>query len=91
MGAVLQPIWLTTLLLCMKPDRSCRSSRSGKVAGEKGHLTFEEFIKLSKEFFGEYSPDNGKSFDECLARCKDEDFYASESEPETSNADDLPF
>lgn len=34
----------------MKPDRSCRSSRSGKVAGEKGHLTFEEFIKLSKSF-----------------------------------------
>ncbi len=65
--------------------------RVHEVAGEKGHLTFEEFIKLSKEFFGEYSPDNGKSFDECLARCKDADFYALESEPESSNADDLPF
>ena len=65
--------------------------RVHEVAGEKGHLTFEEFIKLSKEFFGEYSPNNWKSFDECLARCKDEDFYASESKPETSNADDLPF
>ena len=65
--------------------------RVHEVAGEKGHLTFEEFIKLSKEFFGEYSPDNGKSFDECLARCKDADFNAPEPESETINADDLPF
>ena len=65
--------------------------RVHEVAGEKGHLTFEEFIKLSKEFFGEYSPDNGKSFDECLARCKDADFNVPESESETINADDLPF
>lgn len=35
--------------------------RVHEVAGEKGHLTFEEFIKLTKEFFGEYSPDNGKT------------------------------
>ena len=65
--------------------------RVHEVAGEKGHLTFEEFIKLSKEFFGEYSPDNGKSFDDCLAHSKDADFYASEPELETTDADELPF
>lgn len=65
--------------------------RVHEVAGEKGHLTFEEFIKLSKEFFGEYSPDNGKSFDDCLARCEDADFNVSASEQATTDADELPF
>ena len=65
--------------------------RVHEVADENGQISFENFIKLSKEFFGEYSPDNGKSFDDCLAHCKDADFYAHKSEPEISNADDLPF
>jgi len=65
--------------------------RVHEVADENGKISFEDFIKLSKEFFGEYSPDGGKSFDEYLARCKDADFNVPEPEPETTNSDDLPF
>ena len=31
--------------------------RVHEVAGEKGHLTFDEFMGLAKEFFGEF-PNN---------------------------------
>ncbi len=65
--------------------------RVHEVADENGNISFENFIKLAKEFLGEYSPDNGKSFDEYLARCKEAELNALESAPETSNADDLPF
>ena len=65
--------------------------RVHEVADENGQISFENFIKLSKEFFGQYSVDNGKSFDEYLARCKDADFDAPEPETETTNSDDLPF
>ena len=65
--------------------------RVHEVADENGNISFENFVKLAKEFLGEYSPDNGKSFDEYLARCKDSELKDSESAPETSNADDMPF
>lgn len=65
--------------------------RVHEVADENGKISFEDFMKLSKEFFGEYSVDNGKTFDEYLARYKDTDFNAPEQETETSNSDDLPF
>lgn len=65
--------------------------RVNEVADENGNISFENFIKLSKEFFGKYSVDNGKTFDEYLARCKDTEFNVSESESETTNPDDMPF
>ena len=65
--------------------------RIQEVADENGQISFENFVKLSKEFFGEYSPDGGKSFDEYLAHCKDVDFNVPEPESEPANADDLPF
>ena len=65
--------------------------RTKEVADENGNISFENFLKLTKEFFGQYSIDGGKSFDEYLAACKDVNLNDSESESETSNADDLPF
>lgn len=65
--------------------------RVHEVADGNGKISFENFLKLSKEFFGEYSVDNGKAFDEYLARFKDADQNAPEPEPETQNPDDLPF
>lgn len=57
---------------------------------EKKQL-FERIEKRTKEFFGQYSPNGGKTIDEYLARCKEADLNVPEPEPETSNADDLPF
>ncbi len=65
--------------------------RVHEVADENGKISFENFVKLSKEFFGQNSPDGGKTIDEYLARCKDADFNAPEPESEPANADDLPF
>ena len=65
--------------------------RVHEVADDNGNISFENFLKLTKEFFGEYSPNNGKSIDEYLARCKDEDLTAPEPESEIPDADDLPF
>jgi hypothetical protein len=63
--------------------------RTNEVADENGNLSFENFLRLTKEFFGQYSPNGGKTIDDFLARCKDAD--APEPESETSNTDDLPF
>ena len=38
--------------------------RTNEVADENGNLSFENFLKLTKEFFGQYSPDGGKTFDD---------------------------
>ena len=65
--------------------------RTKEVADENGNVSFENFLKLTKEFFGQYSPDGGKSIDDFLARCMDADFNTPEPESETTNADDLPF
>ena len=65
--------------------------RTKEVADENGNISFENFLKLTKEFFGQYSIDGGKSFDEYLARCKDVNLNDSETEPEMSDSDDLPF
>lgn len=65
--------------------------RAHEEADENGNISFVTFLKLTKEFFGKYSIDNGKTFDEYIARLKETDSNASESEPESSNADDLPF
>ena len=43
--------------------------RTNEVADENGNLSFEVFLKLTKEFFGQYSPNGGKTIDEYLARC----------------------
>jgi len=43
--------------------------RTNEVADENGNLSFEDFLKLTKEFFGQYSPNGGKTIDEFLARC----------------------
>lgn len=42
--------------------------RVHEVSDENGNISFENFIKLSKEYFGKYSVDNGKTFDEYLER-----------------------
>ncbi len=65
--------------------------RTKEVADENGNLSFENFLRLTKEFFGQYSPNGGKTIDEYLARCKDVNLNDPEPESETSNADDLPF
>ena len=65
--------------------------RTKEVADENGNLSFENFLRLTKEFFGQYSPNGGKTIDEYLARCKEADLNVPEPEPETSNSDDLPF
>jgi hypothetical protein len=65
--------------------------RRKEVADENGNITFETFLRLTKEFFGQYSPNGGKTFDEYLARCTDADFTAPEPGSEPTNADDLPF
>ena len=65
--------------------------RTNEVADENGNLSFEDFLKLTKEFFGQYSPNGGKSFDEYLERCSAPDSSAPEPETESINADDLPF
>lgn len=65
--------------------------RTNEVADENGNLSFEDFLKLTKEFFGEYSPDGGKTIDAYLARCTEADINAPEPESERTNADDLPF
>ena len=65
--------------------------RTKEVADENGNISFENFLRLTKEFFGEYSPDGGKTIDAYLARCTDADFNTPEPESETTNADDLPF
>ena len=43
--------------------------RTNEVADENGNLSFEDFLKLTKEFFGQYSLNGGKTIDEYLARC----------------------
>ena len=43
--------------------------RTNEVADENGNLSFEDFLKLTKEFFGQYSPNGGKTINEYLARC----------------------
>ena len=65
--------------------------RRNEVADENGNISFETFLRITKEFFGQYSPDGGKTLDEYLARCTDADFNAPEPESEPINADDLPF
>ena len=65
--------------------------RTNEVADENGNISFENFLRLTKEFFGEYSPDGGKTIDAYLARCTEADINAAEPEPETTNAEDLPF
>ncbi len=65
--------------------------RTKEVADENGNLSFDNYLRLTKEFFGQYSPNGGKTIDEYLARCTDEEFNAPEPEQETTNADDLPF
>ena len=65
--------------------------RTKEVADENGNISFENFLKLTKEFFGQYSPNGGKTIDEFLARCTDEDFNTPKPESEPINADDLPF
>jgi hypothetical protein len=65
--------------------------RTNEVADEDGNISFEDFLRLTKEFFGEYSVDSGKTFDEYLARCKEADINAPEPELGTTNAEDLPF
>ena len=65
--------------------------RTKEVADENGNISFENFLRLTKEFFGQYSPNGGKTIDEYLARCKEADLNAPEPESETTNAEDLPF
>ena len=65
--------------------------RANEVADENGNLSFENFLRLTKEFFGQYSPNGGKTIDECLARCTEADFNTPEPESEPINAEDLPF
>ena len=65
--------------------------RTNEVADEDGNISFEDFLRLTKEFFGEYSVDNGKTFDEYQERCKDTEFNVPESESGTTNQNDLPF
>ena len=65
--------------------------RVHEVAGEKGHLTFEEFGGLAKEFFGEFPHNKNWKFDEDQYPVEDSEDTASSSENETSDADDLPF
>lgn len=62
--------------------------RTNEVADEDGNISFEDFLRLTKEFFGQYSPNGGKTFDEYLARCKEADFNAPEPETETTNQND---
>ena len=65
--------------------------RTKEVADENGNLSFENFLRLTKEFFGQYSPNGRKTIDECLARCTEADSSAPEPESEPTNAEDLPF
>ena len=65
--------------------------RANEVADENGNLSFEDFLRLTKEFFGQYSPNGGKTIDEFLARCTEADADAPEPESEPTNAEDLPF
>ena len=65
--------------------------RTKEVADENGNLSFDNFLRLTKEFFGQYSPNGGKTIDEYLARCTDADFNIPEPESEVTNVDDFPF
>ena len=65
--------------------------RANEVADENGNLSFEDFLRITKEFFGQYSPNGGKTIDEYLARCTEADSSAPEPESEPTNAEDLPF
>jgi hypothetical protein len=37
--------------------------RANEEADENGNLSFENFLRLTKEFFGQYSPNGGKTID----------------------------
>jgi hypothetical protein len=65
--------------------------RANEVADENGNLSFENFLRITKEFFGQYSPNGGKTIDEFLAHCTEANVDAPEPESETTNAEDLPF
>ena len=65
--------------------------RTNEVVDENGNLSFEDFLRLTKEFFGQYSLNGGKTIDEYLARCTEADSSAPEPESEPTNAEDLPF
>ena len=65
--------------------------RTKEVADENGNISFENFLRLTKEFFGQYSPNGGKTINEYLARCTEADINVPEPESEPINAEDLPF
>lgn len=65
--------------------------RVNDAAGEKGHLTFDEFAGLAKEFFGEFPQNKDWEFVEDQSSIENSEDIPPISEIETSDADDLPF